>query len=259
MFMPDLHLRLQNEETGEPASQPVLDDVQALALLRDSEITAAKVIPWGSNYTFAVALETGDQRDHLAIYKPQAGENPLWDFPHGTLYLREHAAYLLSRRLGWDIVPPTVVRQGPHGIGTLQIYVEPKMDRGDDYEFWGQRTLPIERMVLFDHLANNADRKLTHCLLDVNDKVWGIDHGLTFNEDPKLRTVLHQFSGMSVSVALLDDLARLHADRKAIREDLRNHLSTIELDALIVRLGRLLQMACHPELDPRFNVPYGWW
>lgn len=257
--MPDLHLRLQNEETGEPVPQPVLNEDQALALLRESVITAAKVIPWGSNYTFAVALETGNQRDHLAIYKPQAGENPLWDFAPGTLYLREHASYLLSKRLGWNIVPPTIIREGPHGIGSVQIYVEPKMDRGDDYEFWRLRTPSIERMVLFDYIANNADRKITHCLLDVNDKVWGIDHGLTFNEDPKLRTVLHQFSGLPLSAALLQDLSRLHADRKAVREELQDNLTAIELDALIVRVGRLLQMACHPELDPRFNVPYGWW
>lgn len=257
--MPDLHLRLQNEETGESVPRPALDEDEALALLRESEITAAKVIPWGSNYTFAVALEAADERDHLAIYKPKAGENPLWDFPHGTLYLREHASYLLSRRLGWDIVPPTVIRDGPHGIGTLQLYVEPKMDRGDDYEYWSQHTEAIERIALFDHIANNADRKLTHCLLDEKGKVWGIDHGLTFNEDPKLRTVLHQFGGRPVSASLMADLNRLHADRKAIREEFGDHLSRTELDALIVRIGRLLQMACHPQLDPRYNVPYGWW
>lgn len=257
--MPDLHLRLRNEETGEPVPQPVLSEDETLELLRESEITAAKVVPWGSNYTFAVALETGEKQDYLAIYKPRAGENPLWDFPHGTLYLREHASYLLSKRLGWDIVPPTVIRDGPHGIGTLQLYVEPKMGRGDDHEFWGQRSLPIERMVLFDYIANNADRKISHCLLDVNDKVWGIDHGLTFNKDPKLRTVLHQFSGLPVSAPLLEDIARLHAERKDIREELKNHLGRAELDVLIVRLGRLVQMACHPELDPRYNVPYGWW
>lgn len=257
--MPDLHLRLQNDETGEPIPQPALEEEEALALLRESEITAAKIIPWGSNYTFAVALESGNGRDHLAIYKPQAGENPLWDFPHGTLYLREHASYLLSKRLGWNLVPPTVIRDGPHGIGSLQLYVEPKMNRGDDYEFWGKRTRPIEQLVLFDHVTNNADRKITHCLLDVHNKVWGIDHGLTFNEDPKLRTVLWQFSGLPMSTALIDDLGRAHANRRQIREDLVHHLSTAELDALIVRLGRLLQMACHPQPDPHYNVPYGWW
>ena len=257
--MPDLHLRLQNEETGEPVPPPVLAEDEALALLRDAEITAAKLVPWGSNYTFAVALEAGDERDHLGIYKPKAGENPLWDFPHGTLYLREHAAYLLSKRLGWDIVPPTVIREGPHGIGSLQLYVEPKKDRGDDHELWGRRTLPIERMVLFDHISNNADRKIGHCLLDVNDKMWGIDHGLTFNKDPKLKTVLHQFSGLPISATLLEDVARLHAERKAIRAELKDHLSSIELDMVMVRLGRLLQGSCHPELDPRYNVPYGWW
>jgi hypothetical protein len=257
--MPDLHLRLHDDDTGETVSQQPLAENDALALLREAEITVAKVIPWGSNYTFAVALETEGGRDHLGIYKPRSGERPLWDFPHGTLYLREHASYLVSRRLGWDIVPPTIVRDGPHGIGSLQVYVEPKEDAEDDHEFWGQRIPVIERMVLFDHVANNADRKITHCLLDRDDRIWGIDHGLTFHDDFKLRTVLWQFAGRPVSGALLDDLRRFLDARDEIRGELERHLSKAELRALFDRIDRILTRCVYPKLDPRWNVPYGWW
>src|SRR5918993_915806 len=140
--MPDLYLRLHDDETGDAdgREQPAPLGLEAtLGLLREAEFTASKLIPWGSNYTFAVGLEGADGYEQLAIYKPEAGERPLYDFPRGTLYLREHASYLLSRRLGWDIVPPTVIRDGPHGIGSVQLYIEPKAERGDDHAFWEQR------------------------------------------------------------------------------------------------------------------------
>lgn len=257
--MPDLHLQLHDDESGEAVSQQPLAESEALALLRDADITAAKVIPWGSNYTFAVALETEGGQDHLGIYKPRAGERPLWDFPHGTLYLREHASYLVSRRLGWNIVPPTIVREGPHGIGSLQVYVEPKADREDDYEFWGRKVPEIERLVLFDHITNNADRKITHCLLDQQDRIWGIDHGLTFHDEFKLRTVLWQFAGLPVSGDLLDDLRRFMDEAPEVRQELKGHLSAVELDALFSRIDRILTRCAYPRLDPRWNVPYGWW
>ncbi len=164
--MPDLRIRFDNDEPEARVRRPALDEDAALAMLRDAEITAAKLVPWGSNYTFAVGLTGADGHDHLGIYKPQAGERPLWDFPTGTLYLREYASYLLSRLLGWNIVPPTVVREGPHGMGSLQLYVEPRNEEIDESQFWGRRILPIERIVMFDHIANNADRKIGHCLVD---------------------------------------------------------------------------------------------
>src|SRR5438067_1667791 len=96
------------------------DDVHDL--LASGEIFACKPLPWGSNYSFAVGLRR-DVTEITAIYKPQRGEVPLWDFPDGTLYLRERAAYVVSRELAWDFIPPTVVRDGPHGVGTVQLYV----------------------------------------------------------------------------------------------------------------------------------------
>src|SRR6187551_3347480 len=96
--------------------------------LRTAEITECKLVPWGSNYTFAVVLEdpSGEHEQGIGIYKPRAGEAPLWDFPSGTLYQREYAAYLVSRFLGWEFIPCIVIRDGPHGIGTVQLYIEPE-------------------------------------------------------------------------------------------------------------------------------------
>ncbi|MGB3305448.1 MAG: SCO1664 family protein [Thermomicrobiales bacterium] len=257
--MPDLHLRLHDEVSGEALPQPEITEDEALHILRAAEITTATLVPWGSNYTFAVALEVEDRQDHMAIYKPMRGERPLWDFPVHTLYLREHAAYLLSKRLGWGIVPPTVVRDGPHGIGSLQLYIEPAAEREEDYEFWGQQRIEIERMVLFDHITNNADRKLSHCLLSVDGRIWGIDHGLTFNTDPKLKTVLWQYVGQPIDADLLRDLQALCADESCVRGELSQHLTTAELDALFDRTRTLLALEHFPQLRPDRNIPYGWW
>jgi len=237
---------------------PQLSEQEALAFMEQAEITAASLIPWGSNYTFAVALE-GENGAYLAIYKPRAGEAPLHDFRQGTLYKREVAAYRLSRWLGWDIVPPTIARTGPHGIGSLQIYVEPDDDIENPEEFWGDRRLANEQLVLFDHIANNADRKLSHCLLDVTGKVWGIDHGLTFNDAPKLRTVMWQFSGVPISEELRSDLINVFEQSVEIEEELRSFLSPREIAAFQARVEHLLVTGCYPQLNPYRNIPYGWW
>ncbi len=257
--MPELNLFLRDEETGEIIPQPELDDEDALRLLAEAEITATELVPWGSNYTFAVALEREGVQGHLAIYKPMAGERPLHDFQHGTLHNRERASYLLSRALGWGIVPPTVVRDGPHGVGSVQIYVPSQPDVMEDAEYWGQRTIEIERLVLFDHLANNADRKITHCLLTPSGKVIGIDHGLTFNQYPKLRTVLWQFVGRRISDELLADLETLAGELDATLPEFPKLLSAEEWAALRSRLQGLLASRRYPLLDPHRNIPYGWW
>lgn len=255
--MPDLRIRFEHDEQARVTTP--LDDDDALAVLRAAEITVAKLVPWGSNYTFAVGLSTNGDRDYLGIYKPKAGERPLWDFPTGTLYLREYASYLLSEWLGWHLVPPTVIRDGPHGVGSLQLYVEPKDEEIDEASFWGRRILPIERMVMFDHIANNADRKIGHCLVDVHDRIWGIDHGLTFNTDFKLRTVLWQYSGEPISPAVRADVQRLFCGTPEILAELRKILSPFEVAALVRRTKALVETGRYPALDPHYNVPYGWW
>ncbi|MGH2615613.1 MAG: SCO1664 family protein [Thermomicrobiales bacterium] len=257
--MPDLFLELRDESGGDEETPAPLPEEEALTLLRDAEFSASRLIPWGSNYSFAVALEAPDGRSQLAIYKPQAGEAPLYDFPDGTLYLREYAAYLFSRWAGWDLVPPTVVRDGPRGVGSVQLYVQPEGERPSRHDFWGSRDGSVERLVLFDHLVNNADRKISHCLRDSTGKVWGIDHGLTFNREPKLRTVLWQFVGEPISPPLLRELQGLRDRADELPATLKGVLSGSEIQALLRRIGQFAEHGCYPVLSPRRNVPYGWW
>ena len=163
-----------------------------------------------SNYTFLVELcgEGDREAPLLAVYKPARGESPLWDFPAGTLYRREVAAYLLAKFLGWPRIPPTVIRdQAPHGVGALQLFVEAE----PELHYLVSNARPVETWIevaLFDVLTNNADRKSGHCLTDAEGRVWVIDHGLTFHVDPKLRTVIWDFAGEPVPDRLRPDLER---------------------------------------------------
>lgn len=257
--MPDLFLELQDESGGGSVTPAALSDDDALAILRAAEFSGSRLIPWGSNYSFAVALESEDWGTRLAIYKPKAGEAPLYDFPDGTLYLRELAAYLFSRWAGWDIVPPTVVRDGPHGEGSVQLYIEPTSEQSAAEDFWGGRRLDVERLVLFDHIVNNADRKISHCLRDASGKVWGIDHGLTFNHDWKLRTALWQFVGEPIAPELRAELTVLCDRAEELHDVLSEVLAPEEIEAVIRRLAYLSERGCYPVLNPRRNVPYGWW
>jgi hypothetical protein len=258
--MPNLFLELRNADDASTIGMTPapLGEKEALEFMSSADFTAVKLIPWGSNYSFAVVMEV-EEVTHLAIYKPRAGEAPLHDFRHGTLYKREVASYRLSRWLGWDLVPPTIAREGPHGTGSVQIYIEPGGDLEDPESFWGATTLSNERVVLFDHIANNADRKLTHCLVDTAGKVWGIDHGLTFNQAPKLRTVMWQFCDEPISPALRRDLERLVEEASAIEAELQPWLTEEEIAAFHHRVTHLLRSGCYPRLNPYRNIPYGWW
>ncbi|MGE3272893.1 MAG: hypothetical protein AB7P40_29415, partial [Chloroflexota bacterium] len=158
-------------------------------LLERAEVDAIESIPWSSNYTFAARLCAEDHPPFLAVYKPRRGEIPLYDFPDGTLFKRERAAYLASIALGWDFIPPTVIRDGPHGIGSFQLLVDVE-PRSDYFHYKDAHVSEVQVIGLFDVVANNADRKAGHILKDRQGKLWGIDHGLTFNTDPKLRTVI---------------------------------------------------------------------
>lgn len=245
--------------TSVPTLHP--HDPRVFELLGSGRIDHMELIPWGSNYTFAVIVGSEDGPRTLAVYKPRRGEVPLRDFPSGTLYKREVAAYRLAQAIGWDIVPPTIVREdAPHGVGSLQLYVEPSTEPGAQFErLRVSHQADLTRMALFDLLANNADRKGGHCLLATDGRLWGIDHGLTFSHVPKLRTVIWDPCGEPVPAALVADLAAVRADparEQALREALAPLLSAIELEALFSRWDRLLQMPCFPSLDPYRNVPW---
>lgn len=199
----------------------------------------------------------------LCIYKPRRGEAPLWDFPQGTLYRREVAAYEVDRLLGWGLVPLTVVREdGPFGRGAVQRYVSHDPDR---HYFWMLEQGPagllsqLHRMVLFDVVIDNADRKGGHVLLGADEQVWLVDHGVSFNVQRKLRTVAWQFAGEPVPAGPRADIERLHSLLVAEDDDtatLRSLLAPAEIDRLVARCAAAAAMAVFPQpLGPR---PYPW-
>jgi uncharacterized repeat protein (TIGR03843 family) len=177
------------------------------AMLGRGEIDIEGRMPWSSNATFLVNVTCGDDTAQ-AIYKPTRGERPLWDFEPG-LHRRELAAYLLSEAMDLDLVPPTVIRDGPLGEGSMQWFVD--ADHAQHYftihESREDLHDRLRAVALFDLIANNTDRKSGHVLIDGDDHVWGIDHGLCFAADFKLRTVVWEFGGETIG----DDLVALAA------------------------------------------------
>ena len=173
--------------------------------LSTAKVVQARPIMWGSNSTFLVTLEDPCAGRSHAIYKPRRGEAPLWDFPNGSLYRREVATYLVSESIGWSLVPPTVARDGPHGVGSMQLFIE--HDPQTYFVSPAERDRAAsEQIALLDWVLNNADRKSEHCIQDLAGRTWAIDHGLTFHVEPKLRTVIWDFAGEPISADLLTDL-----------------------------------------------------
>ncbi len=163
--------------------------------LEHGDITIIGRMPHSSNATFLVAVQCDETSFH-AIYKPLRGERPLWDFEPG-LHRREIAAYMLSQAMGINMVPPTVLREGPLGEGSLQHFIDADVEQHYFTIFEQREDLhdQLRAMCVFDIVANNTDRKAGHCLLGLDDKVWGIDHGVCFAADFKLRTVIWEFGG----------------------------------------------------------------
>ena len=161
-------------------TQPTeLSVASVLELLAKGDLDVQGMLPWSSNYTL-LATVRNDGLQGLAVYKPRRGERPLWDFPRGTLCQREVAAYLLSEALGWSLVPPTILRDGPYGIGSVQLFIDAQEDAHlFTIQQEGSYEQELERLAVFDVLANNADRKSGHCLKGADRRLWAIDHGLT--------------------------------------------------------------------------------
>jgi hypothetical protein len=187
-----------------------VSDQRARAFLAEGELEVLGRIPWASNATL-LARVRHRELEGLAVYKPVRGERPLWDFPSGTLYRREVAAYLVSEQLGWRLVPPTLVRDGPLGVGSLQLYVDADAEV-TAFELLAAGNAVLPRIAAFDVVTNNADRKAGHCLLGEDEHVWAIDHGLCFHVEPKLRTVLWDLAGHRLAAADLADLEALAAE-----------------------------------------------
>ena len=229
-------------------------------LLREAEFEDLRLLWASSNYVYLARLCAGDGRELAAVYKPESGETPLWDFPTGTLHEREVAAYELSRLLGWAFIPPTVEREGPQGAGSLQLYVP--HDRAS--HFFEQRDDPalvpqLQRMAVFDFVANNADRKGGHCLLDGQGRIWGIDHGLCFHADYKLRTVIWDWAEQPIADEWLADVERAAtavAGDAAEAEALCALLAPDEVGALLGRADRLLRTRAMPSPGPHRSYPW---
>ena len=248
--------------TGELVAEPLEGDLT----LR------VRIMP-ASNATFL-----GETDGTRVVYKPVAGERPLWDFPDGSLAGRERAAYLLSEATGWHVVPETWLRDGPHGLGMVQRWQEPDPDQvavtlvaeGEVPQGWrhvfdgldGQDrpvslihedTAPLRRMAVFDVLANNADRKGGHVLEMADGHRYGVDHGVTFHAEHKLRTVLWGWLGEPLTDDELAGVRRvLAAVRGALGDRLAEHLTDPEIEALERRCVRLAERGVLP-------TPHGDW
>ena len=227
----------------------------ALALLTSGEIEVKGRMPWSSNATFLADVRCGDDAMR-AIYKPLRGERPLWDFPNG-LYRREIAAYVLSDLLGWGIVPETVARgdDAPLGEGSLQRFVPADFEQHyftlyEDESNHDQ----LRRVAAFDVVANNTDRKSGHCLVTPDGHIWGIDNGLCFSVDWKVRTVVWEFGAEPLPDAIAADLTAL---LDALPGGLEAFLDDDEIAAIVDRTEELLAEGVFPLPDP-YGRAYPW-
>ncbi len=201
----------------------------------------------GSNYTFLVTL-TLEGKEIPAVYKPQKGEQPLWDFPENTLAGREVAAYHVSQALGWGLVPYTLFREdGPLGPGSLQQYIEYNPNY-HYFNFKPEDKQKLRPVALFDHLTNNADRKGSHVFFEKGTRrLRAIDHGLCFNVDDKIRTVIWDFAGEPISPEYLAALRGMMAPPSALIAELGRYLNADELAALVRRAELLVAGGIFPQ------------
>ena len=196
-----------SEQPAAPDLRAPADDTEALRLLRDGELDLEGRLLDASNVTLVGTIRT-DTLAAEAVYKPVAGERPLWDFPDGTLAGREISAFLVSEATGWRVVPPTVLREGPFGPGMVQLWV----DGDDDVDLaaFVRRDEPaLRRMAVYDAVVNNADRKGGHIIPMPDGHVYGVDHGICFSVDPKLRTLLWRWAGKPLTAEAVEVLERL--------------------------------------------------
>jgi len=254
------------------------------------ELTVIGRIRSASNATFLCEAHLGERQAHC-VYKPIAGEAPLWDFPDGTLAGRELGSYLISDALGWNIVPYTIIRDGPAGRGMLQLWVDQPGDEvGDElqsgpdlidllpagnippgylpvlhaYDYAGDEVtlvhaddIRLRRMAVFDVLINNADRKGGHILSGVDGQVYGVDHGVSLHVEDKLRTVLWGWAGKPVDDDTLETVSRLRDQlRGRLGEQLCQHITGREVAALRARTVALLDNPVMPTPDRRRPIPW---
>ena len=233
---------------------PVSDDSLICEVIRQGEFVSCELTPAGSNYTFLAQLQLGELTS-FAIYKPRDGESPLWDFPRATLYKREYGAYLLSQILGWDLIPFTIIRDGPYGIGTVQLFID--HDPKQNYYTLNDHNLPqLKTVACFDLVANSTDRKPNHLILDENGRMWSIDHGLTFHADTKIRTVIWDFSAERIPKRLLSDLRNLRQQMQNPDGQLSELLELLEREE-VAALERRIEWVLSEKVYPGVPGGYG--
>ncbi|MBO0786268.1 MAG: SCO1664 family protein [Actinobacteria bacterium] len=223
------------------------DHSAALELLTEGELEIEGRLVEASNATLYCTMRYHGTTA-ACVYKPVAGERPLWDFPPGTLAAREVAAYAVSRAAGWDIVPPTVFRDGPYGPGMCQLWID--ADTGTDLVALARRRdhQQLRDMAVFDAVVNNADRKIGHLLPLPDGRLYGCDHGVCFGEEYKLRTVLWQWRGRQLPARALDALTGLR-DQLAggeLGRELAGLLAPAEVAATRTRVELLITSKIHP-------------
>ncbi len=236
----------------------------AVPFLEGGEIEVVGRLVQASNVTLLVAVHgrVGGPGDTVAaaIYKPIRGERPLWDFPDGTLAHREVAAFIVSQASGWDVVPPTVFREdAPAGPGMLQLWVNVP-ENHDVVELVRRADPRLRRIALFDAVVNNADRKAGHLLVREDGLIQGVDHGVTFGIDPKLRTVLWGWRGNQLADRERQALALLLRALPRLSGRLEAHLAPDELAATRARVEALLHAGRFPQPHPDWPaVPWPWY
>ena len=220
---------------------------ELIELFEGGEMEIEGRMPYSSNATFLVDVSDDDGRTHRAIYKPGRGERPLWDFPP-DLYKREVATYRLCAALGWSVVPPTAIGSGPYGEGSVQAFVN-----GDHSEHYftilesGVGLDDLRKLCALDLISNNTDRKSGHCLLGRDGRVYGIDHGLSFHAEFKLRTVIWDFAGEPIPEKILEDVERFITDGAPV--ELLCLLDPFENDAMLSRAKALVEEGVFPDDD----------
>lgn len=229
------------------------DELALTQLLTEGDIAVEMRMPYSSNATFLVRISQGE-RSCRAIYKPLRGERPLWDFAPG-LHRREVAAYRLAIVMGFDFVPITVLRDGPLGEGSVQLLIDADFEQHYFTLFESQPELhdQFRDIAVFDIVANNTDRKSGHVLIDADKHVWGIDHGLCFAADFKLRTVIWEFGGEALPEPLLDAVRRV-ADTVPL--EVASLLDSDEVEALTHRAAWLLEHRQFPVDDSGRRYPW---
>jgi uncharacterized repeat protein (TIGR03843 family) len=236
---------------------------KSLQILNHGKITIKGEFMWGSNYTFLTDVEH-EGESLMAVYKPTRGERPLWDFPAASLARREVAAFIVSEALGWKIVPPTAYRgNAPLGAGSLQMLI----DYDPDYHYFNFKDEDLQRLrpvVIFDFLINNADRKGSHVLVDPENQLWLIDHGLCFHVEDKVRSVIWDFVGEPIPqdlcsdvMCLRNEITKVDSPPSELELMLKKYISDPEVKALACRADQVTLMGYFPAPDPvRRNYPW---